>query len=347
MLPNILRPLNRCRLAHLLVVCVSASAGATGIHAQAIDLSTRIPAAETDFDVGFLPLDVVPDGPWRKDDLQEPTHFRWTWMNGLLSTTQFRWTEPDLGRPAEEFEWIRSLWTGDSWYSVSAPEHSYVIEKSPKLNPTTDFLAAFNMVDWTVFAAEGGLRQVLRESRVLSEHDEAGVSRVRVARNEQASLQLEVAFDRNQGRLSEIIGEVFTSDPDLTRRMLVARVSFRIVEWTAVDGKDVPLRAVRESTTFRNDMTNATPEKPTSQRIGIIRRSLRTLEADKIDPATFTPPQPEPSMAVADTRQRISYRIGKDIMLVDGSLFRLAEPIDHIVQPGELEALLSHATPAR
>jgi hypothetical protein len=136
---------------------------------------------------------------------------------------------------------------------------------------------------------------------------------------------------------------MFNDEAGPETMVLVGRVRFEVVEWMTIDGRNLPQRAIRESTRFVSERLGATPDKPFLQRVGFIRRSFRAMTPDQVDGRVFLPPVGKPRMGVADMRQRISYSIGDNVVLVDGSLFELATPIDHIVQPEELPGLLKSA----
>jgi hypothetical protein len=120
-----------------------------------------------------------------------------------------------------------------------------------------------------------------------------------------------------------------------------------VIEWMMVDDRQLPKRALRETRLFRSELVGATPDKPLVQRIGYIRRTFSPMEVGQLDPSHFAPPAPRTGDGVVDKRQRISYVVGGNRIVVNGHMFVLKDTIDGLIDADALPELLRTATEDR
>jgi hypothetical protein len=335
---------HRTRLSVIVVFSSALNAGASF---GQVDLSWFVPfsGAESVIQIGRLP-DTLPDlQAWHADDLIDSETYSCTWRTPCMKMTRDARVPKQPTEPGQAHGEFCFLWNGNSWYAVNSTKHSYIIDRQPRLQLTTDCLGFFNLADWPTMGAPTGLRNTLGSARILS-HETAGpVTHVRLSLNPKDTTQLSVVFDSARRVISEATLEVFAPLNDGGQNQISSRARFLVIEWMTVDGREIPRRAIREAQIYQNDLAGATPDRPLVQRIGIVRHSMRMLGAGEITADLFVPPPTAPGDVVLDKQQRIAYTIGRKALTVNGQRFDLQEPIESVVTPEDLVRLMKTLEP--
>lgn len=301
---------------------------------------------DIDFDTTFEYSVLRPEGS--REDWVFFESFRYVALGEELYTSRVAYRRPEDGSAMPQVKHRQeNVWSNGAWVQQIEGEAGvsfYGRARPPDLQHT-GFI--FGLIDGR-FSAGDSLSELVRRGRPVGESVSDGVLEYRFAvvaedaTNVQGRYTLWIQLQPDLAFLgyARELSDAPNGEPDHFDENVFLRTTYRVLEWEPLPGIQIPRVAQIES--YGSAKARQKPP-PLGARTVYARTSFRRISAADVDRSLFAVDLPN-GTPVYDDRYKLSFQVGDRRLVVDGTVYELAEPL--MEHPGDrLADLLREATP--